>query len=105
MCGILGTIKLIDGHYLVVATHREFVGVINGQVIWRLAGYDLIPYLSSSIHLSDVQRSHNESYLSMVKQVLDTPFFYFSYTYDLTHTLQRLNTVGRNFDTVSCVFS
>lgn len=55
VCGILGTIKLISGHYLVVATHREFVGVINNQVVWRLAGHDLIPYIPSLIHLSDAQ--------------------------------------------------
>lgn len=55
VCGILGTIKLISGQYLVVATHREFVGVINNQVIWRLAGHDLIPFIPSLIHLSDAQ--------------------------------------------------
>lgn len=55
VCGILGTIKLISGQYLVVATHREFVGVINNQVVWRLAGHDLIPYIPSLIHLSDTQ--------------------------------------------------
>lgn len=104
VCGILGTINLIDGHYLLVATHREFVGVINGQVIWRLAGHDLIPFHASSIYLTDAQKAYNETYLSMVKHILDTPFFYFSYTYDLTHTLQRLNAVGRDFDTVSSYF-
>lgn len=57
MCGILGTIKLISGQYLVVATHREFVGVIDNQVIWRLAGHDLIPFIPSLIHLSDNQVS------------------------------------------------
>lgn len=57
VCGVLGTVKLIHGHYLVVATHREFVGVINGHVIWRLAGHDLIPYIPSTIHLSELQVS------------------------------------------------
>lgn len=55
VCGILGTIKLISGQFLVVATHREFVGVINNQVVWRLAGHDLIPFIPSLIHLSDTQ--------------------------------------------------
>lgn len=57
VCGILGTIKLISGKYLVVATHREFVGVLNNQVVWRLAGHELIPFIQSSKHLSDVQVS------------------------------------------------
>lgn len=55
VCGILGTIQLIGGQYLVVATHREFVGVISNHVVWRLAGHDLIPYMPSIIHLSDTQ--------------------------------------------------
>jgi len=29
-------------------------------------------------------------YLNMVKQTFNTPYYYFSYTYDLTHTMQRL---------------
>lgn len=29
-------------------------------------------------------------YLNMVKQTFDTPYYYFSYTYDLTHSMQRL---------------
>lgn len=83
-----------------MATHREFVGVINNQVIWRLAGHELIPYIPSLIHLSDTQKVQNETYLSMINHTLNTPFFYFSYTYDLTHTLQRLSAMGANFQEV-----
>lgn len=57
VCGILGIIKLINVKYLVVATHREFVGVIDNQVVWRLAGHDLIPFTTASYSLSDVQVS------------------------------------------------
>lgn len=33
----------------------------------------------------------------MLKQVLDTPHFYFSYTYDITHTIQRLHSMSPAF--------
>lgn len=33
----------------------------------------------------------------MLKQVLDTPHYYFSYTYDITHTLQRLHSMSPEF--------
>lgn len=33
----------------------------------------------------------------MLRTTLDTPFFYFSYTYDLTHTLQRLHSMPPEF--------
>ncbi|XP_055604913.1 phosphatidylinositol-3-phosphatase SAC1 [Uranotaenia lowii] len=90
ICGILGVIKLISGYHLIVVTHRIFVGIINSHVIWRLAGFDIIPFTPSLTHLSDTQKVQNGVYLSMLRQVLDTPYYYFSYTYDLTHTLQRL---------------
>lgn len=44
-----------------------------------------------------LQKNHNDIYVSMVKSVLNTPFFYFSYTYDLSHTLQRLHSTSPDF--------
>lgn len=55
ICGILGSIQLIGGWYLIVATHRLFVGMINNQIIWRLAGFDIIPYIQSTTNLNDTQ--------------------------------------------------
>lgn len=90
--------------YLVVATHRDYVGMINGHVVWRLAGHELIPYIPSMIHLTDLQKAQNEIYLSMINHVLNTPFFYFSYTYDLSHSLQRLNAIPSNFyEVIECI--
>ncbi|KAH8303598.1 hypothetical protein KR018_006076 [Drosophila ironensis] len=84
ICGILGTIHLFCCDYLLVATHRIFVGVLNGAIVWRLAGYDIIPYIPNAI-----QHKENESYLSLLHHTLDSKYFYFSYRYDLTHSLQR----------------
>lgn len=84
ICGVLGTIHLLSCDYLLVATHRIFVGVLNGAIVWRLAGYDIIPYIPNAI-----QRKENETYLRLLRQTLDTKYFYFSYRYDLTHSLQR----------------
>lgn len=36
-------------------------------------------------------------YLNMVKQTFNTPYYYFSYTYDLTHTMQRLYNTSSSF--------
>lgn len=33
----------------------------------------------------------------MIEQVLETPYMYFSYTYDLTHSLQRLHNTTPDF--------
>lgn len=97
VCGILGVIRVTGGNYLVVATHRVFVGYVNQEVIWRLAGFDLISYHNSLTHLNEAQKVQNDTYLEMVRNVLDTPNFYFSYTYDLSHTQQRLHGASKEF--------
>lgn len=94
ICGVLGSINLISGNHLVVATHRVAVGFINNQVVWRLAGFDIIQYIPSTLHLNETQKEKNEIYLSMIRTILDTPYLYFSYSYDLTHTLQRLHSMS-----------
>jgi phosphatidylinositol 4-phosphatase len=94
ICGVLGSIHLISGSHLVVATHRVAVGFINNQVVWRLAGFDIIQYIPSMLHLNETQKRENETYLAMIRAVLDTPYLYFSYSYDLTHTQQRLHSMS-----------
>lgn len=90
ICGILGLIRLISGLHLVVVTHRICIGLIDGHPIWQMAGFDVIPLTPTLTHLSEEQKVQNSIYLSMMRQVLDTPFYYFSYSYDLTNTLQRI---------------
>lgn len=96
-CGLLGSINLLAGRYLVIATQRELVGYIGGHAIWRLAKAELLPYCRSMLHLSAEKQSDNNLYLGMVEQVLSTPFFYFSYSYDITHSIQRLHDIGPDF--------
>ncbi|KAF5274095.1 hypothetical protein FQR65_LT04493 [Abscondita terminalis] len=96
-CGLLGTITLLAGKYLIIVTERNFVGNIAGHVIWCLVGIDLIPYNRGTLHLKPEQLDDNNTYLDMIRQVLATPYFYFSYTYDLSHTMQRLNGTGPDF--------
>lgn len=74
ICGILGTVNLINGLYLIVATHRIFVGIINGQIIWRLAGYDIIPYIPSALHLNDIQVIPDDIQMSTISLKLYIDF-------------------------------
>lgn len=36
----------------------------------------------------------------MLNEVLNTPFFYFSYDYDISHSLQQLNSMPADFKQV-----
>ncbi|XP_046814003.1 phosphatidylinositol-3-phosphatase SAC1 isoform X1 [Vespa crabro] len=95
--GIVGSIRLLACRYLIVITDALMIGTIAGQQIYKIVSTDVIPYSRSSLHLSEKQVQNNATYLEMVKSVLNTPYFYFSYTYDLSHTIQRLHNTTPEF--------
>ena len=95
--GIVGTIKLLACRYLIVITDATEVGTIAGHQIFKLVSTDIIPYTKSSLHLSEKQAQNNSTYVEMIKSVLNTPYFYFSYTYDISHTMQRLHNTPPEF--------
>lgn len=45
----------------------------------------------------------NQKYLSMIEQVLKTDAFYYSYSYDISHTFQRLQTSPPEFQTAPLI--
>lgn len=45
----------------------------------------------SEHHLTAEQLESNRRYTDMLKQVLSTPYFYFSYNFDLSHSRQRFD--------------
>ncbi|XP_076297594.1 phosphatidylinositol-3-phosphatase SAC1 [Lasioglossum baleicum] len=95
--GIIGTIRLLACRYLIIITEAMEIGTIAGHQIYRIVTTEVIPYTKSSLHLSEKQTQSNSTYLEMIKSVLNTPYFYFSYTYDLSHTMQRLHNTPPEF--------
>jgi len=101
ICEVFKNIFHILGPYLIVITKISKVGHIYGQSILRIEETEIIPFSRTTLHLTEEQVQYNTSYLNMIKTVLDSPYFYFSYTYDLTHTLQSLYNAGPDFMTKS----
>ncbi|XP_060553328.1 phosphatidylinositol-3-phosphatase SAC1-A-like isoform X2 [Ruditapes philippinarum] len=97
----MGIIRLIAGPYLIVITKKEKVGEIGGHVIWKVTGTELHSYKRTMLHLTEKQTRDNAVYVSMVESVLKTASFYFSTTYDITHTLQRLHNTSPDFVTIA----
>lgn len=70
--------------------------------------FQLLPVLNSPF--SSLQLQDNKTFLAMLNHVLSMDGFYFSTTYDLTHTLQRLSNTSPEFqemsllERVSCFF-
>jgi len=93
IAGILGIIPLISGPYLVVVTRKARLGSLQGGEVWRIVETEIISYARSEHHLTPTQLEANRKYTGMLQSVLSTPYFYFSYTMDLSHCKQRLDSL------------
>ncbi|KAJ8791960.1 hypothetical protein J1605_004185 [Eschrichtius robustus] len=99
--GILGTIHLVAGNYLLVITKKKKIGEFFNHVIWKAIDFDVLSYKKTMLHLTDIQLQDNKTFLAMINHVLSVDGFYFSTTYDLTHTLQRLSNTSPEFQEMS----
>ncbi|XP_050442275.1 phosphatidylinositol-3-phosphatase SAC1 [Adelges cooleyi] len=97
IAGILGIVRLLVGPYIIIIKEKQLLGKISGHDIWQLRDIDLIPLPKTKLHLNDTQVQMDLEYMNMVKQTFSTPYYYFSYTYDLTHTMQRLYNTSPSF--------
>ncbi|XP_039192069.1 phosphatidylinositol-3-phosphatase SAC1 isoform X2 [Crotalus tigris] len=101
ICGILGTIRLVAGTYLIVITRKRKVGEFFNHVVWKATDFDILSYKKTMLHLTDIQVQDNKVFSAMISHILSVDGFYFSTTYDLTHTLQRLANTSPEFQEMS----
>ncbi|XP_033849472.1 phosphatidylinositol-3-phosphatase SAC1-B isoform X1 [Acipenser ruthenus] len=110
ICGIMGTIRLVAGMYLIIITKKKKVGDLFGHNIWKATEFDIISYKKTVLHLTDNQLTEfrewkqmqdNKCFLAMLNNVLNTDGFYFATNYDLTHSLQRLSNTSPEFQEMS----
>eukprot|EP01132_Coremiostelium_polycephalum_P001097 gene1097-1390_t len=88
--GIIGIIQLVSGRYLMVFRDRELVATVNGKDIFRMVGPEIIPYYPNQQSLVSIpDQESEENYLAMLRWILSVESFYYSNSYDITHTLQR----------------
>lgn len=84
--GLIGLIKFTRGYYLSVITKCSQVAVIGGHFVYHVDDTKLIP-LEYNYRRPD-KYSDEEKLLSIFKYLDLGKTFYFSYTYDLTNSLQ-----------------
>ncbi|KAG4305479.1 hypothetical protein PORY_001035 [Pneumocystis oryctolagi] len=93
--GICGFIRFTCGYYISFITKRSTVALLGGHYIYHINDTKLVPIVHESI-LAKKSRSilTEESRYLNIFQTLDlNKTFYFSYSYDITHTLQHNLTV------------
>lgn len=84
--GLLGFIKFTKGNYLSVITKCSQVAVIGGHFIYHVDETKLIPL--DFRYRRPEKYSDEEKLLSIFKYLDLGKTFYFSYTYDITNSLQ-----------------
>ncbi|XP_053397706.1 polyphosphoinositide phosphatase-like isoform X2 [Mercenaria mercenaria] len=83
--GIVGFVKFLEGYYMVLITKRSKVALIGGHTIYKIED-TVMQYIPND----GVRYTHPDEprYVKMFQSVDLSSNFYFSYSYDLTHTLQ-----------------
>ena len=89
--GVMGIVDLSASKYLILITEASFIGNIKDSKIFRVERCDFLPFVSASTLSSHIGKFVDSQYISMFAEVIDSKSFYFSYTYDLTHSLQRIS--------------
>lgn len=84
--GILGFVRFMEGYYMIVITKSSRVAQLGMHFIYKIEETEMI-YIPAKI---DSQQSNAEEqrYVKLFQSVDMATNFYFSYTYDLTRTLQ-----------------
>lgn len=92
--GVLGVIPIVSGMALIVIKKARLVGTFNGHSIWTITETEIIPYKKTTLHLTEKQIWYNRHFTEMLQSVLATTGFYFSYSLDLSRSLQWLSENG-----------
>lgn len=84
---LLGFIRFTDCYYLCVVTQRSPIAILGGHYIYHIDDTELIP-ISNNYKKPD-NYSEEARFLATFANLDLSKTFYFSYTYDLTNTMQR----------------
>ncbi|CAG2102960.1 unnamed protein product [Medioppia subpectinata] len=82
--GIVGFVRFLEGYYLILITKRRRVAQLGHHSIYKIEDTHMV-YIPSEVDKSN----HEElKYYKLFQNVDLSSNFYFSYSYDLSHTLQ-----------------
>jgi hypothetical protein len=87
--GLLGFIRFTGDYYMLLITKRSQVAVLGGHYIYQIDGTELVSLAPTSLTRSKQDHHPEEArFVSILKNLDLSRSFYFSYSYDITHTLQ-----------------
>ncbi|XP_047509279.1 polyphosphoinositide phosphatase [Pieris napi] len=83
--GIVGFIRFLEGYYIILVTKRRKIAVIGPHSIYKIEDTAMI-YIPNDT--SKPQHADEQRYVKMFLAIDLSTNFYYSYSYDVTHTLQ-----------------
>ncbi|KAF2488097.1 SacI homology domain-containing protein [Neohortaea acidophila] len=87
--GLLGFVRFTESYYMLLITKRQQVAMIGGHYVYQIDGTELVPLTTGSSNRFVQNRNPEESrFLSILGNLDLTKSFYFSYSYDITNSLQ-----------------
>lgn len=87
--GLLGFIRFTGPWYMLLITKRSMVALVGGHYIYRIDGTELLPVNThSTSRFKSDQHPEEARFLAILNNLDLSRSFYFSYSYDITHTLQ-----------------
>ncbi|KAL9104140.1 MAG: hypothetical protein Q9163_000887 [Psora crenata] len=86
--GLLGFIRFTGAYYMLLITKRHPVAIIGGHYVYQVEGTELISLTTPSSARSKHLDAEEGRFVSILNNLDLTRSFYFSYSYDITRTLQ-----------------
>ncbi|PNS18640.1 Polyphosphoinositide phosphatase [Sphaceloma murrayae] len=87
--GMLGFIRFTEAYYMVLVTKRQQIAMLGGHYIYQIEGTELVPLTTGPSSRFAQNRNPEETrFLSIMNNLDLSKNFYFSYTYNITRTLQ-----------------
>ncbi|KAJ1519714.1 hypothetical protein ONE63_004974 [Megalurothrips usitatus] len=83
--GIVGFVRFLEGYYIILVTKRRHAAMIGHHSIFKVEDTALIYIPNDGVRKAHPDEAH---YLKMFQSIDLSSNFYFSYSYDMTHTLQ-----------------
>ena len=88
--GLLGFIRFTGEYFMLLITKRSQVAMLGGHFVYQIDGTELISLDSPGNSRFKSERHTEETrFVNILKNLDLTRSFYFSYSYDITNTLQR----------------
>ncbi|CZT51580.1 related to polyphosphoinositide phosphatase family member [Rhynchosporium secalis] len=89
--GIIGFIRFTGVYYMLVIVKRSQVAMIGGHFTYSIDATELIPLTTgpSSRFKPDLRNTEESRFIGILNNLDLTRSFYYSYSYDITRTLQH----------------